>query len=349
LAWDLVVIGEILVELSSPVALRDSTHFTLSFSGDALNAAAGAAAAGAAVAILTRVGDDEFGSAITEYVARLGVDTSLIRPASSPNGLYLIGADPDGHREFIYLRRGSAASLLGPADVTPQIMDSARAVLVSGIAHAISPSAAAAVLRGAQLMRDRSGTVVYDPNYRPKLTTPDAARQAFATIAPLADVVTPSWPHDAGALFDGADPQAAARAALAAGASTAVITLGANGLLLARGHEITHYPAFPAPTVIDATGCGDILAGTLTARLALGDGLDLAVRLGMAAAALAVGHRGGTTRLASSAEIWHHLDHATLRPPTGGPTPAPATAPAAAPLTNPDQLARFQPDQVEGP
>jgi 2-dehydro-3-deoxygluconokinase len=348
-AWDLVVIGEILVELSSPVALRDSTHFTLSFSGDALNAAAAAAAVGASVAILTRVGDDEFGSAITEYVARLGVDTSLIRSASSPNGLYLIGADPGGHQEFIYLRRGSAASLLGPADITRQIMDSARAVLVSGVTHAISPSAAAAVLRGAQLARARGGTVVYDPNYRPKLTTPAAAKDAFARIAPLADVVTPSWPHDAAALFDGADPQAAAWAALQAGASNAVVTLGDRGLLLADGSEINHYPAFYAPTVVDATGCGDILAGTMTARLALGDALDLAVRLGMAAAALAVGHRGGTTRLATSAEIWHHLEHAPNGPQTDGPTPPDPPVPAAAPASDPDQLARYQPDQVEGP
>jgi 2-dehydro-3-deoxygluconokinase len=306
--WDLVVIGEILVELSSPVALRDSTHFTLSFSGDALNAAAGAAAAGASVAILTRVGDDEFGVAITEYVARLGVDTSLIRTSSSPNGLYLIGADPVGGHEFIYQRRGSAASQLSPQDVTPQIVDSARSMLVSGISYAISASAAAAVLRGVQLMHERGGIVVYDPNYRPKLTTPDAARDAFAQIAPLADVVTPSWPHDTRALFADADPEASARAALAAGASTAVVTLGANGLLLARAGEMTHYPAVPVAVVVDATGSGDILAGTLTARLALGDDLDVAVRLGMAAASEAVRHRGGTTRLATAAGIQRHLE-----------------------------------------
>jgi 2-dehydro-3-deoxygluconokinase len=336
-AWDLVVIGEILVELSSPSALRDSTHFTLSFSGDALNAAAGAAAAGASVGILTRVGDDEFGAAITEYVERLGVDTSLIRPASSPNGVYLIGADPRGHQEFIYLRRGSAASLLGPQDVTAEIVESARSVLVSGISYAISRSAAAAVLRAAQLMRDQSGIVVYDPNYRPKLTTPDSAREAFSKIAPLADVVTPSWPHDAVALSGAADPQTAARAALEAGAGAAVITLGENGLLLADEHSITHYPAFHAPTVVDATGCGDILAGTMTARLAVGDGLDQAIRLGMAAAALAVGHRGGTTRLASSAEIWRHLGRA-----------ADGSSVADGRSTPLEKHPRPQPDQVEG-
>ena len=309
MGWDVVVIGEILVELSSPVALRDSTHFALSFSGDALNAAAGAAAAGASVGILTKVGDDEFGAAITEYVARLGVDTSLIRTTSAPNGLYLTGADPDGRRDFIYARRGSAASLLGPEDVSTGIVDSAGSLLVSGITQAISPSAAAAALRGARLMRDRGRIVVYDPNYRPRLTTPEAAAAAFADIAPLADVVTPSWPQDTAALFGGTDSRAAAQAALDAGASAAVITLGEDGLLLADGTGVRHYPAFDPPAVVDATGCGDILTGTLTARLVLGDDLDLAVRLGMAAAAEAVGHRGGTTHLATPADTWRYPEH----------------------------------------
>ncbi|HTU72096.1 MAG TPA: sugar kinase [Trebonia sp.] len=297
MSWDVVVIGEILVELSSPLALRDSTHFALSFSGDALNAAAGAAAAGASVAILTRVGDDEFGAAITSYVARLGIDPSLIRPAPAPNGLYLTGADPTGRRDFIYSRQGSAGSLIGPQDVTDHIVGSARSLLVSGITQAISASAAAAVLRGARLMRERGSIVVYDPNYRPRLTAPEAARTAFADIAPLADVVTPSWPGDATVLFGQADPSAAARAALAAGPAAALITLGEDGLLLAEGTRVTHHPAVRPPAVVDATGCGDALAGTLTARLALGDDLDLAVRQGMSAAARAIGHRGGTAHL----------------------------------------------------
>jgi 2-dehydro-3-deoxygluconokinase len=112
-------------------------------------------------------------------------------------------------------------------------------------------------------------------------------------------VVTPSWPEDAIALFGEAGPKAAAQAVLDAGASAAVITLGGNGLLLADGTRVTHYPAVYAPAVVDATGCGDILAGTLTARLALGDDLDKAVQLGMAAAARAIGHRGGTTHLST--------------------------------------------------
>lgn len=48
----------------------------------------------------------------------------------------------------------------------------------------------------------------------------------------------------------------------------------------------------PAP--VDATGAGDCLTGTTTARLALGDSLADAVAYGTAAASLSVSGRGGT-------------------------------------------------------
>ena len=57
-------------------------------------------------------------------------------------------------------------------------------------------------------------------------------------------------------------------------------------------------PAFPAPKVVDQTGAGDVFAGTVTARLALGDDLTTAVRIGAAASSLAVGGVGGSGGIA---------------------------------------------------
>ncbi len=77
--FDVLVLGEILVELSAPEPLRSARSFDLSFSGDALNAAAAAAAAGAAVGLLACVGDDDLGEALIDRVRELGIDTSLLR------------------------------------------------------------------------------------------------------------------------------------------------------------------------------------------------------------------------------------------------------------------------------
>jgi len=54
-----------------------------------------------------------------------------------------------------------------------------------------------------------------------------------------------------------------------------------------------------AARVIDQTGAGDCLTGTVAARIALGDTLLEAVRLGVAAASLSVQGQGGTGHVPS--------------------------------------------------
>jgi 2-dehydro-3-deoxygluconokinase len=289
---DVLVIGEVLVELSSPTPLDGPCDVRLSFSGDALNAAAAAAAAGARTALLTRVGDDELGSALLRYAERLGVDVSLVRRVPEPNGVYFVVADVHGEREFVYVRRGSAASTLEPADVDAAGADRYGAVVVSGITQAISETAAAAALRAAELA---TGAVVYDPNYRPRLTTPERARAALSVIARHADIVTPSCPGDSRALLGTDDPARAADAVRALGARAVAVTCGADGVVLDDG---TRIPAAAPPALVDATGAGDVFAGTLAARVALGDTLAAAAREGVAAAARSLAGRGGTGHLA---------------------------------------------------
>jgi 2-dehydro-3-deoxygluconokinase len=283
---DVLVIGEVLVEVSSPVPFAAGVPATLSFSGDALNAAAAAADAGASVALLTKVGDDELGAALLRHVERLGVDTSLARRVDAPNGVYFSVADVGGAREFVYVRRGSAASTLTPVDRLPEH----RVLLASGIAQAISDSAAATVQRAAE----QTPLLVYDPNFRPRLTSAERAHERLAAIAPYARVVTPSWPGDA----LGATPREAAEHVLALGARAAAVTCGADGVLVLEDGETHHIPAHPPDALVDATGAGDVFAGTLATHLARGATLVEAAHLGVAAAARSLAGQGGTGHLA---------------------------------------------------
>lgn len=303
---DVVVLGEALVELTSSEPLRSAQHLDLSFSGDALNAAAAAAAAGASVALITRVGDDEFGERLIAHAAAIGIDTGRILRASRPNGFYFVGADPTGTEEFVYMRAGSAATTFMPTDLPYDALRSSRALLTGGIACAISPGMRAAVEAAAQTVSEAGGLVIYDPNFRRKLSTPEEARAAFDAIAPRAAVVTPSCPADTLALFGTGDPAQAAAACLAAGARTAAVTLGADGIFLADGESTEHIPALPAPALVDATGSGDAFAGTLAARLALGDAIAGAVRGGIAAASLSLARRGGLGSLSRWEEVQAH-------------------------------------------
>lgn len=306
MSYDVVIIGEPLLEFSAAQPLTQATTFKLSFSGDALNAAVAAAAAGAKVGLLTRLGKDELADRLVAFLAAHGVDTSLVRREPGQTGAYVLGADPGGTREFAYLRAGSAATRLQPSDVDEAKVAKARAVLLGGIAVALSPSCAATVLHAAQTVRAAGGVVVYDPNYRGRLTTPGAAAEFFRTIAPHASVVIPSSPADTEPLFGLTDPAAAATAARELGAGAAVITCGTDGVLVS-GDDLTRVPVIPARSIVDSTGAGDSFAGTLTARLALGDDLLTAVRLGASAASLSLGGQGGTGYVPTLAETRAHL------------------------------------------
>jgi 2-dehydro-3-deoxygluconokinase len=316
---DVLVIGEVLVEISTRDTILERTAASVDFSGDALNVACAAAAAGARTALLARIPDDDLGDAIVAKLRRFGVRTDTVIRGPGQHGLYLSHGDPRGEREFTYVRRSSFGSTLNPDDLDPQLARSAAVVTASGVATAVSATAAALVERAAAAAR----CFVYDPNLRLRLTTAEQAGATLRRLLPLCAVVTPSWPTETRALLrlpDDAPEAAAIQRLRRLGARDIVLTRGAHGSLVAAGAELTDVPVVPAPSVIDQTGAGDSMTGTLCARLAAGDSLVDAVRLGAAAASLSVGGLGGTGRVPTLNQIHaHRAGHpAPHRPATAG-------------------------------
>jgi 2-dehydro-3-deoxygluconokinase len=305
--FDVVVMGEPLVELHSDEVLSEATTFELSFSGDALTAAAAAAAAGARTALLTIIGDDELSQALLTRLEELGVDTSLIRRSERPNGAYLVGSDITGDREFIYWRTGSAASELSTADVEREraVLEQSKGLVASGIGTALSATSEQAVLLAARVVSEAGGHVTYDPNFRSRLTTAKHARRVLEQVAPYTTLMTPSCPGDARALLQTEDPDEAAARCQALGADIVAVTSGPSAVTVHRGDLRFKVPVPYISAAVDATGAGDVLTGAVTARLVLGDDLETALRVGAAAAALSTTGRGGTGRVVTLSDARH--------------------------------------------
>lgn len=293
--FDVLVMGEILVEVATDQAFGHGVPAQLGISGDALNVAASAAAAGARVGLLAVLTDDDLGRAIAARIVELGVSPELLRFRPGQQGVYLVHCDPDGQREFSYARSGSVGSTLGPDDVDPAVFSAAGAVVAGGIACAISTTARAAVVKAASVAQ----RFVFDPNFRPRLTSVEDATAALLQLAPRAFLVTPSFPGETGALLGTSTPAEAAARLRGLGARNVAVTCGADGIQLdGEGRdgaaETAWIDSIPAPAVVDQTGAGDAFVGTLTARMILGDGFAEAARCGAAAASLVVGGKGGT-------------------------------------------------------
>ncbi|WP_307079968.1 PfkB family carbohydrate kinase [Arthrobacter pascens] len=282
--------GEILLEVATDLPFGHGVPAQLGISGDALNVAAAAAAAGARVGLLSVLPDDDLGQAIAARIRELGISGELLKFRTGQQGVYLVHSDPDGQREFSYARSGSVGSTLDPDDVDATVFSAAGAVVAGGIACAISESSRAAVLKAAALAR----RFVFDPNFRPRLTSVEDATAALLQIAPRSYLVTPSFPGETSALLGCATPQEAAAKLRGLGAVNVAVTCGAEGIQLEGDQLSSWVAAIPAPSVVDQTGAGDAFVGTLTARMVLGDSFPVAARYGAAAASLVVGGKGGT-------------------------------------------------------
>jgi ribokinase len=98
-----------------------------------------------------------------------------------------------------------------------------------------------------------------------------------------------------------ADPTASA-IRLASGRRAALVTLGAQGALLAIGGKVLSLTA-PQVTAVDTTGAGDALCGAFAAALSLGIELSESAALAVRAGAVAVTGAGARGALADLANL----------------------------------------------
>jgi 2-dehydro-3-deoxygluconokinase len=275
----IVSIGEPMVEFNQ----AGEKQFLQGFGGDSSNMIIAAARSGARTAYVTRIGDDEFGRLFLELWQREGVDASgVIVDREAPTAAYFVTHGPRGH-VFSYLRAGSAASRLRPADLPD--LKRAAVVHASGISMAISATATDTVLAAFAAARAAGAKISFDSNLRLKLWPLARARALIGAAAGMADYFFPSL-EDARALSGVESAEENLDWAHRLGAKTVFLKLGAEGVLVSDGakrHRITGLEV----KSVDATGAGDCFCGAALARLAAGDSIWEAARYANAAAALA--------------------------------------------------------------
>lgn len=260
--YDLLCIGEPLGEFNATRA--DSGAFQFGHGGDTSNCAIAAARQGAKTAYLGALGDDMAGRSIRDLWRREGVDDSHVPTHSSaPTGLYFVDHGPSGH-VFSYLRAGSAASLMGPRDVSPELIASVRIVQASGISQAISTSACDAVFEAFAVAREAGVTTAYDTNLRLKLWPLTRAKAIINAACGMADIVLPGY-DDATQLTGLSDADAIADFYLRLGAKIVALTLGHEGSLVATPERRERLVPIKVDA-IDATGAGDCYDGAFLAE-----------------------------------------------------------------------------------
>ena len=296
---DVLVVGSLNMDLRirtprlpAPGETLTGSGFDTDGGGKGANQAVAAARQGARVAMLGAVGQDAHGAALLAALQADGIDTHAVeRIAGTPSGTAAILLMPDGENSIVVIPGANHA--LTPERVRAQAdrLRQARVVVAQLECPLDAVAEALAIAREAGAVTVLNAAPV-QPLGEALLGQLDWLVVNEIEAAALAGMPVPGP----------AEARAVAEQLRRRGPRQVLVTLGAEGLVLA-GPEGTL--ALPAPRVqaVDTTGAGDTVVGALAAALAAGRPLREALTRAQAAAALAVTRLGTQSAMPTAAEV----------------------------------------------
>ncbi|WP_428508158.1 ribokinase [Roseateles sp.] len=266
-------------------------RFVMTPGGKGANQAVAAARLGACTAFLSRVGTRQYGGDLLQALEGEGIDCRAVHrdPEALPGIAVIMVASRDGENAIVYVP-GSNAQLSTTDVQAARAQLQASAVVVAQLEVPVP-----AILAAFEIARAAGAITVL--NAAPALTVP-------AELLALSDwlVVNETEALLMAAGDASLDVAAAAECLRGRGPAQVLVSLGAKGALLCNAEGQVLLPA-QAVKAVETVGAGDTLVGGLAAALAEGQGAQAAVRLGQAAAALAVSRPGVQDAMPRRAEL----------------------------------------------
>ncbi|GII51793.1 sugar kinase [Planotetraspora thailandica] len=268
------------------------THLVEQMRITAAGAAAGTAVdlakIGVPVASLGAVGDDELGDFLIMVMRNRGVDVAgIVRKPGEQTAASILPIRPDGGRPSFHVPGANLG--LSLADIDQERVTAAQVVHLGGmdVTWGLHDPAFFDLVDKA---REGGTAVTMD-----LLSNMADLMPAVRAFLPHVDYFLPNE-EQALLLTGAATVEEAAAALLAEGPRGVLITLGAEGSLVATEEGLTRVPALDVP-VVDTTGCGDAYCAGFVAGLIEGRDVVGAARLGTAVAARVAGGLGSDAGL----------------------------------------------------
>jgi ribokinase len=248
-------------EFPRPGETLFAPSFDLGFGGKGANQAVAARLCGADVFMVARVGSDLFGPATIKNFEKLGIDAEHVKIVEGvASGVAPIFVEKSGQNRILVVKGANDRLLPADVDAAAPMLKQADCIVMqfeiplttvyhtirfarqNGIKCILNPAPGQPVD-----MAQLSGLDYFVPNET------EAEAISGQPVKSLEDA------------------KRSAAAFLEAGIRRVIITLGANGALLAGAEGMEHVPAFKVETV-DSTGAGDAFIGSFA--VFLGEGMD---------------------------------------------------------------------------
>ena len=293
----IVVVGSVNVDLLAQVQRHPRPGETLHGTGGQMlpggkgaNQAVAAARLGARVAMVGAVGSDVQAEAALSALREAGVDLGHVAEIEGPTGLAIVTVAEDGENSIVVIAGANDAMDAGRVRAAAEVISAARIVVCQGEIPRDGIEALPALVTG-RFLHNPAPVMELDPavlrTSDPLVVNQHEAGLVLAQLAP--DQEAPE------------DPEAVVAALRAAGIPSAVLTLGADGSLVADQAGVRRIP--PAPVeAVDTTGSGDAFIGALALGLARGDDLTTAARLASRVGAFAATGEGAQPSYPTAAD-----------------------------------------------
>jgi fructokinase len=269
----IICTGEILydfISVAKGTGLGGASQFLKKPGGSPFNIAIGLSRLGMDVAFLVKIGDDEFGASLREFLSSEGVDISCVVDGTGHNTTLAMAAiNERGKPEFRFYR-DNAADISLTADELPTIAPNGTSAFSFGsIALADNP-VGGAILSLFEKMRAGDIMTVLDPNTRPLyVDNRPIYRERIKYLIPLVDVLKLS-DDDLAWLTGSRDVEEGLSKLGGNPAGLVIVTEGPRGARALWRGETVQVPC-PDVEVAGTTGCGDsFIAGVLSKLAPLG-------------------------------------------------------------------------------
>lgn len=268
--FDLITIGESLIEFSTNQKLKDAECLHKYYGGDSLVVAIAAKRLNSAVGYITCLGDDAFKEYLLSSWEKEGLDTTHVKIVNENNGLYMVSRTSLHDKEFSYYRKKIAPAKLSIDDIDSDYITSSKIIYASGITQSLSMAAREAVKKAFEIAKENNIITAYDPNYSPLISTQEDAREYFDEIAPLTDILFMSSKYDTKSIFEIASLENITKYLTDQGIQTIVIKSSENKGYFINCQGNTNFVPFYTENIIDTTSSGDAFNGAYLHSIANG-------------------------------------------------------------------------------
>jgi 2-dehydro-3-deoxygluconokinase len=257
---DVITIGDAMITFNPATTgpMRYVSSFERKVGGAELNVAIGCSRLGLKTGWVSRLGNDEFGRYIYNFVRGEGIDVSQIELVDGyPTSLNFKEIMEDGSGRTFYYRSNSPTSTLTIDTLDESYLKNTKILHVTGVFPGVDKAKNVELIKYAISTAKKNGVLIsLDPNIRLKLWSKEEATAALREFLPYIDILL-TGVEEAELLLGVSNPQDIIEKSKEFGISYVAIKQGDKGSIGYHDGQTIEAPPVKAKKVVDTVGAGD--------------------------------------------------------------------------------------------